>query len=183
MSDGWFGNLLSKANMIGEKAVDFVRPLDAGAKDGTRAHKLIRFGLKCSHPSFYLSRHFEKSKKKGWARFSDSLGNFCKETVFEDAPITADVYGAGKSDGKREGYSLAAKVFGAEIRRLANKLVELKRESKQLTERQKTDYERIIDLYDAELEKLNARCDRSEDENAYLRQLLEERKSLERYRE
>ena len=182
MSDGWLSGFLSKANQMGEKAVDLVRPLDAGEKDGTRAHKLIRFGLKCSQPYFYLGRHFEKSKKKGWERVKDAIGNFGKETLLEDAPITADVYEAGKSDGKREGYSQAAKVFGKEVRRLANKLVELKRKSKQLTEQQKTDYEHVIDLYEEELAKLKAKNDRSESENVYLKQLLEERETLERYR-
>lgn len=182
MSDGWFSDVLSKADRLREKAVDLVRPLDAGEKDGTRVHKLIRFGLKCSQPYFYLGRHFEKSEKKGWERVKDAIGNFGKETLLEDAPITADVYEAGKSDGKREGYSRAAKVLGKEIRRLATKLVELKQESVRLTEQQKADYERVIDLYDEELATLKAKCDRSEEENAYLKELLEERDALERYR-
>ena len=153
--------------------------LDAGDK-GSRAARLVRFLLKMTTPGqvYYIERHIKKSKKRGLAAIGEGYKNFLKETLCQDAPGTADIYQAGESHGKREGYAAAAELFGKEIREIGKKLVQLKQKHKEFTQAQREEYEKVIKAYDDELERMTAKCDKTESENKYLRELIEERNAL-----
>ena len=152
--------------------------LAAGEK-GNRLQRLLRFYDKMSDLSTsYLYQHISMGKKKGMAAIVDGLKSFTKETICEDAPLTADLYQLGKSEGKRDGFATASELFGKEIRKLGKKLVQLKRDGKMLSKKQKADYERVIKAYDEELQRMTEKCDKTKSENQYLKKLLEERETL-----
>lgn len=156
--------------------------LYAGEK-GNRLQRLLRFWDKMSDLSTsYLCQHIRGSKKQGWAAVLDGSKSFFKETICEDAPLTADLYQLGKSEGKRDGYATASKLLGKEIRKLGKELVQLKHDGKMFSKKQKADYERVIKAYDEALQRMTEKCDKTKSENQYLKELLRERKALDRIR-
>ncbi len=153
--------------------------LGAGEK-GSRIKRLIRYVLKTTWPgwAYYLEEHIRKSKKKGLKAIGDGIANFTKETICDDAPGAADLYHAGQSEGKRDGFADAAELFGKEIRKLGGQLVALKKEYNELSRQQKDAYEKVIKAYDEELQRVTNKCDKSEAENQYLKELLIEKQAL-----
>lgn len=153
--------------------------LDAG-ENGSRIQHLVRLGLKVTGPGrlYYLERHIRKSKKKGFKAIGDGFVKFVKETVCDDVPGTADLYHAGQSKGKREGFADASELFGKEIRKLGEQLVALKKGYNEFSKQQKDVYGKVIAAYDDELQRMTNKCDKSEEENQYLRKLLREKQDL-----
>lgn len=157
--------------------------LAPGEKGGNRFQRLCRFLNRVTDPVQFARDwwcHVQMSEEKGRRAFFDGTGNFFNETVFEDAPLTADIYHAGMSKGKREGFATAAEMLGGEIRELGKQLVELKKKYNEFSGRQKEAYEKVIKAYDEELLRMKSRCDESEAQNRYFKELFIEREALQR---
>ena len=161
-----------------KKIDEWSKPFEAGYSCGSRSQRLVRFGLKVFMFESYIESHIKRSKKKGFEKVKDGLARFTKETFCYDAPITADIYEAGKSDGRRIGFAEASKLLGEEVRALAQRIVEIKKRGETLTAELKEKYTIVINAYDVELEKIKQKAEFTESENKLLRELLSEYMAL-----
>lgn len=91
-----------------------------------------------------------------------------KEDYCEDNPVTSAVYRAGKYDGKAEGYVEASEVYEAKLLDQAQKFLE----QKELAKDQIDAYKNLLNDYEQMIDELSEKVDRTEEENAYLQQLL-----------
>lgn len=162
-----------------EKIKKALSTIDAGAKGGTRAQRLARFAVKASAGStYYLVRHISKSKKKGLEAVFDGTKNMVAETFLEDAPVTADIYHAGISEGERKGFTRATKIMAPKFRDLGREIIAIKSEHKALVGRIRDEYDSVIREYDKECCRLLEQTTRTEAENAYLKELQAERERM-----
>lgn len=97
-----------------------------------------------------------------------------KDEFCEDNPFTAPIYKEGKLEGKKEGYAEASDVYNKKLLELADEF--LKQEK--IFSNKVKEYETLMDGYEAEIEKLEKKADRTEEENAYLRELLSRERKL-----
>ena len=91
-----------------------------------------------------------------------------KEDYCEDNPVTSAIYRAGQYDGKVEGYAEASEVYEAKLIDQAQQFLA----QKKLAEDQIDAYKDLLDDYEQVIDELSSKVNRSEEENAYLQQLL-----------
>lgn len=91
-----------------------------------------------------------------------------KEEFCEDNPFTAPIYKEGKYDGKKEGFAEASDMYKEKLIKLADEFLK----QKNLIENKIKEYNELLDDYDAEIKMLVDKIDRTENDNAYLRELL-----------
>lgn len=97
-----------------------------------------------------------------------------KQAWCEDDPISSRVYGAGKYEGKKEGYVEASNEYEKKLLEQADFF--LKKEA--IFENERNEYEALLDDYEKEIENLSAKVNRTEEENQYLQQLLLKERKL-----
>lgn len=90
------------------------------------------------------------------------------EDLCEDNPITRQVYKAGKTEGKKEGYEVASNEYEAKLLEQADLFLK----QKQIFENERDEYEKLLDEYEKEIDTLSAKLHRTEEENVYLQELL-----------
>ncbi|WP_407311736.1 hypothetical protein [Desulfosporosinus sp. SB140] len=98
----------------------------------------------------------------------DGIKRTTKEDWCEDNPITSKVYQAGRYDGKVEGYEEASDKYESKLLKQADEFLI----QKQIFESERGAYEELLDEYDAEIDALNVKLDKSEADKEYLHQLL-----------
>lgn len=91
-----------------------------------------------------------------------------KQAWCEDDPISSKVYGAGKYDGKKEGYVEASNLYEKKLIEQADFFLE----KEKIFECERNEYEALLDEYEKEIEELTAKANRTEQENMYLQKLL-----------
>lgn len=97
-----------------------------------------------------------------------------KEDLCEDNPITSRIYQEGKFDGKKEGYVEASYDYETKFIRQADEFLK----QKQIMENARDEYEKLLDEFEAEIEFLSNKVDKTKSENDYLQQLLLKEREL-----
>lgn len=90
------------------------------------------------------------------------------EDIAEDNPLTSAVYKSGKEEGKKEGYVAASDKYKAKLISQADEFLE---QIKDL-EKYREEYERLLDECEKEIKRLMDKVDKTNEENALLRELL-----------
>lgn len=106
----------------------------------------------------------------------DGIKRTVKEDYCEDNPITSNIYKAGKYDGKIEGYNEASKVYEAKLIEQADAFLK----QKKLAKEQIHAYESLLDEYKKEIDVLEDKFNRNQEENEYLQQLLLKERQLKK---
>ena len=91
----------------------------------------------------------------------DGVKRTVKEDVCEDNPIGRAIYNTGSYDGKKVGYSQASSEYEKKLLEQADLFL-----------KQQRDYQVERDAYEAEIELLEGKVNKSESENEYLQELL-----------
>lgn len=98
-----------------------------------------------------------------------------KEWALEDIPIVSAVYKSGKYDGKKEGYTKASKEYEKKLLDQAEKFIN----QQKIYEEQNEEYDSLLDEYEKIIEELINKKNKTDEENEYLKQLLEKKSKLE----
>ncbi|MBE6422520.1 hypothetical protein [Succinivibrio dextrinosolvens] len=99
---------------------------------------------------------------------------YYKEYFCEDVPGTSHIYKLGKYDGKKEGFKNASDVYEQKLTDQADEFIRQKELLKQETEK----YEELIDDMEREIEALENKLNRSEEENRALNLLIQKLNEL-----
>ena len=91
-----------------------------------------------------------------------------KQNYTEDNPFTKMIYEQGKLDGKVKGYIEASDEYEIKFLEQADMFIQ----QKVIYENERDEYEKLLDAYEAEIEFLANKAERTPEENAYLQQLL-----------
>lgn len=91
-----------------------------------------------------------------------------KQDICKDNPITAYIYRAGKKDGKKEGYVDASKEYEQKLLSQADQFINQQQVYKEEVEA----FNQLLTEYEAEIEQLTAKLNRTQEENDYLQALL-----------
>lgn len=97
-----------------------------------------------------------------------------KQEYTEDNPLTSPIYKWGKYDGKEEGYSEASDEYELKLLQQADEILK----QKQIFEDERDAYEELLDEYEREIEVLESKVSRTEEENAFLQELLSRERKL-----
>lgn len=106
-----------------------------------------------------------------------SIKNGLKRTVredLEDTPIVSNIYNMGKYEGKKQGYVDASKEYEKKLLSQAEHFIN----QKELLVNEVSNYEKLLDEYEVEIEKLEGKLNKTESENQYLSKLLNNERKL-----
>ena len=106
-----------------------------------------------------------------------SIKNGLKRTVredLEDTPIVSNIYNMGKYEGKKQGYVDASKEYEKKLLSQAEHFIN----QKELLINEVSNYEKLLDEYEVEIEKLEGKLNKTESENQYLSKLLNNERKL-----
>lgn len=108
----------------------------------------------------------------------ESIVDGVKKTIYEDIcednPITSHIYNKGKYEGKKEGYVEASDEYEEKLLSQADRFLQ----QKQLFEFQQIEYEKLLDDFEKEIDFLQTKLNRTNEENQYLQQLLHKERKL-----
>lgn len=96
---------------------------------------------------------------------------YYKEYFCEDVPGTSHIYKLGKYDGEKEGFNKASDVYEQKLTDQADEFIRQKELLKQK-------YEELIDDMEREIEALENKLNRSEEENRALSLLIQKLNEL-----
>ena len=96
---------------------------------------------------------------------------YYKEYFCEDVPGTSHIYKLGKYDGEKEGFNKASDVYEQKLTDQADEFIRQKELLKQK-------YEELIDDMESEIEALENKLNRSEEENRALSLLIQKLNEL-----
>ncbi|HBG11064.1 MAG TPA: hypothetical protein DDX68_02530 [Clostridium sp.] len=99
-----------------------------------------------------------------------------KEDFCEDNPLTSIIYRSGHLDGKKEGYYEASYEYEKKLLKQADRFLQQTR----IYENERAAYETLLDEYEKEITMLTEKVNRTEEENAYLQELLLRDRKLRR---
>jgi hypothetical protein len=97
-----------------------------------------------------------------------------KETYTEDFPLTAAFYKAGKRSGYKEGYESASNEYQQKLLQQADEFLS----QKEILKRDVKKYQKLLDEYDNEIERLTKENEKTKKECEYLKLLLKKREEL-----
>lgn len=97
-----------------------------------------------------------------------------KEDFTEDNPITAPIYRWGHYDGKNEDYDEASERYRAKLLEQAEKFLNQLKDVQQ----ERDEYEKLLNDYEHEIEKLQEKVYKTERENQWLNLLQIEKQKL-----
>lgn len=100
--------------------------------------------------------------------FVDGIKRTVKEDLTEDNPLTKPIYKWGKYDGKFEGYEAASNEYEKKLLEQADAFLKQKKNFRE----ERDLYEKLLDDYEKEIEILSKKLNKTEAENAFLRELL-----------
>ncbi|NWO18235.1 hypothetical protein [Leptotrichia sp. oral taxon 223] len=106
-----------------------------------------------------------------------SIKNGLKRTVredLEDTPIVSNIYNMGKYEGKKQGYVDASKEYEEKLLSQAEHFIN----QKELLINEVSNYEKLLDEYEVEIERLEGKLNKTESENQYLSKLLNNERKL-----
>ena len=106
-----------------------------------------------------------------------SIKNGLKRTVredLEDTPIVSNIYNMGKYEGKKQGYVDASKEYEEKLLSQAEHFIN----QKELLINEVSNYEKLLDEYEVEIERLEGKLNKTESENQYLSKLLSNERKL-----
>ena len=106
-----------------------------------------------------------------------SIKNGLKITVredLEDTPIVSNIYNMGKYEGKKQGYVDASKEYEEKLLSQAEHFIN----QKELLINEVSNYEKLLDEYEVEIERLEGKLNKTESENQYLSKLLNNERKL-----
>lgn len=109
----------------------------------------------------------EGSIKEGYKRT-------IKEDITEDNPLGKAIFHAGKFEGKEEGYAEASDAYEQKLLDMADQFLAQTKN----VEKEREEYNQLMDEYEAEIERLEAKASLTETENDYLRNLLSRERNL-----
>lgn len=106
-----------------------------------------------------------------------SIKEGVKKTVredLEDTPILSNIYNMGKYEGKKQGYVDASKEYEEKLLSQAEHFIN----QKVLLVNEVYNYEKLLDEYEVEIERLEGKLNKTESENQYLSKLLSNERKL-----
>ncbi len=124
-----------------------------------------RFLKKMIIPGYSTIRTVDKMLDDGVV---EGIKNSYKEDICEDMPITSHIYKAGKYDGKKDGIEEASQIYEKKLLQQAEEFLKQQKDAK----KEITAYKALLDEYEKEIEKLENKVNRTQEENAYLQKLL-----------
>ncbi len=109
----------------------------------------------------------------------DGVKRTVKEDVCEDNPIGRAIYNTGSYDGKKVGYSRASAEYEKKLLEQADLFLKQQRDY----QFERDEYEDLLSQYEAEIELLEDKVNKSESENEYLQELLLRERKLRKLAE
>ena len=103
----------------------------------------------------------------------DGLRRTVREDI-EDTPIVSNIYNMGKYEGKKQGYVDASKEYEEKLLSQAEHFIN----QKVLLVNEVYNYEKLLDEYEVEIERLEGKLNKTESENQYLSKLLSNERKL-----
>ncbi|WP_071125027.1 hypothetical protein [Leptotrichia massiliensis] len=103
----------------------------------------------------------------------DGLRRTVREDI-EDTPIVSNIYNMGKYEGKKQGYVDASKEYEEKLLSQAEHFIN----QKELLVNEVSNYEKLLDEYEVEIERLEGKLNKTESENKYLSKLLSNERKL-----
>ena len=103
----------------------------------------------------------------------DGLRRTVREDI-EDTPIVSNIYNMGKYEGKKQGYVDASKEYEEKLLSQAEHFIN----QKELLVNEVSNYEKLLDEYEVEIERLEGKLNKTESENKYLSKLLNNERKL-----
>ena len=103
----------------------------------------------------------------------DGLRRTVREDI-EDTPIVSNIYNMGKYEGKKQGYVDASKEYEEKLLSQAEHFIN----QKELLVNEVSNYEKLLDEYEVEIERLEGKLNKTESENKYLSKLLSKKRKL-----
>ena len=103
----------------------------------------------------------------------DGLRRTVREDI-EDTPIVSKIYNMGKYEGKKQGYVDASKEYEEKLLSQAEHFIN----QKELLVNEVSNYEKLLDEYEVEIERLEGKLNKTESENKYLSKLLSNERKL-----
>lgn len=103
----------------------------------------------------------------------DGLRRTVSEDI-EDTPIVSNIYNMGKYEGKKQGYVDASKEYEEKLLSQAEHFIN----QKELLVNEVSNYEKLLDEYEVEIERLEGKLNKTESENKYLSKLLSNERKL-----
>ena len=103
----------------------------------------------------------------------DGLRRTVREDI-EDTPIVSNIYNMGKYEGKKQGYVDASKEYEEKLLSQAKHFIN----QKELLINEVSNYEKLLDEYEVEIERLEGKLNKTESENKYLSKLLSNERKL-----
>ncbi len=103
----------------------------------------------------------------------DGLRRTVREDI-EDTPIVSNIYNMGKYEGKKQGYVDASKEYEEKLLSQAEHFIN----QKELLVNEVSNYEKLLDEYEVEIERLEGKLNKTESENQYLSKLLSNERKL-----
>ena len=100
-----------------------------------------------------------------------------KQEFTEDNPLTSPIYKMGKFDGKKEGYTEASDEYEIKLLQQADEFLK----QKKIFEEERDAYEKLLDEYESAIDELESKASRTEEENAYLQELLSRERRLKMF--
>lgn len=102
------------------------------------------------------------------------IKKIAKETFTEDTPGLAHLYQMGRYEGKKQGYVDASKEYEEKLLSQAEYFIN----QKELLVNEVSNYEKLLDEYEVEIERLEGKLNKTESENQYLSKLLSNERKL-----
>ena len=114
------------------------------------------------------------SKEEGG--FKKGIKRIYKETLTEDNPVTKGIYNMGKDDGMIEGYEMASNEYEKKLLEQADLFMQ----QQDKYEIERDEITNLLDEYEKEIERLSDKNEKTDKENAYLRELLIRERGLKK---
>lgn len=98
----------------------------------------------------------------------DGIKKTVEQECFEDNPMTASIYKAGKFRGEVEGYVEASDEYGKILLEQADLFLQQKKDF----QKERDEYEELLDAYDRRIGELQSIVEKTQDEEDLLQKLL-----------